>query len=365
MSLTFLRSGARLGRHASNHLTFLASEPPLEAVAFFGDSFTEGVPNGIDGGPSDLAHRYATLTAGLLGVTEQNYGVGGARNFLSAGYILTNVYQHTAPPSAAPYAPVHQASVVQASINNLNLNPVMANLGIVTNSLKRAVHRLRAAGTYEALGGAMWSFTGSWTDVPTTTANSGTGVKRATANGAAWTLTVPADFSGGVLRVYGPKATGFGAVHTITVDGSAHGTVDNRNATIQSGSEVWEYPITLTAGAHTVHGVISSISTVDSINGADFEPTSPPLVVVLNTARAPVYPGGEHTITNANVVASNAAVSSMLGAEFPGDPHVVLVDIDAVLGANPANFGSDSVHPGNAGTALMATAISQAITDAL
>lgn len=364
MSLTFLRPGARLGR-SPGPLAFLSAEAGVDSVAFYGDSFTEGVPNGVSGGPSNLAHRFATLTAALLDATEENHGVGGARNYLAAGNILTNVYQTTAPASAAPYAPVHDACVVQASINNLNLNTVIADLGIVTNSLKRAIHRLRAAGTYEALGGAMWSFTGSWADVTTSTANSGTGVKRALSNGAAWTLAVPADFPGGVLRIYGPKATGFGAIHTITVDGAAHGTIDNRNATIQSGSEAWEYPITLTAGVHTVHGVISSISTVDNLNGADFKSTSLPPVIVLNTARAPNYPGGEHTITNANVVASNAAVASMLSANFSGDARVVLVDIDTLLAASPANFGTDGIHPGDAGTALMAAAISQAIIDSL
>jgi lysophospholipase L1-like esterase len=363
MSLTYLRGFATLGSSRRAQLHYLDAEETIDSVAFYGDSFTEGVPNGGDGGPSNLAHRYSTLTAGLLGVTEENHGVGGARNYLAAGNILTNVYQTTAPASAAPYAAVHQVCVIQASINNLNLNPVIADLGIVTDSLKRAIHRLRAGGTYEALGGAMWSFTGSWADVTTTTANSGTGVKRATGNGATWTLAVPADFPGGVLRIYGPKATDFGGIHTITVDGGAHGTIDNRDATIQSGSEAWEYPITLTAGAHTVHGVLSSLDSVDNLNGADFKVTSTPLVVVLNTARAPNYPGGEHTPVNADVVASNAAVASMLSSEFSGDPHVVLVDIDALLGANPANFGSDSVHPGDAGTALMATAIATAITD--
>lgn len=359
--LTFLRGFPVLGSGSAGGLVFFDAGVVVEAVAFYGDSFTSGVPNGVDGGPSDLAHRYATLTAGLLDATEENHGVGGARQHLAAGNILTNVYQTTAPPSVAPYGAVHQVAVVQASINNLTLAAVIADLGIVTDALARAVHRLRAAGTYEAYDGAAWSFTGLWADVATDTANSGLGVKRALANGAAWTLAVPADFPGGVLRVYGPKATGFGAVETITVDGAAHGSIDNRDATVQSGSQAWEYPVTLSAGAHTVHGVVSSIATVENINGADFEPAHSPLVIVLNTARAPVYPGGEHTITDADVVNSNAAVAATLTTDFPGDPHVVLIDLDALLGANPANFGSDSIHPGDAGTALMADAIRDAI----
>lgn len=359
--LTYLRGFPVLGARGRGGLEIFDTPAALSAVAFYGDSFTSGVPNGGAGGPSDLAHRFSTLTTDVLDVTEENHGVGGARNHLAAGNILTNVYQTTAPPSSAPYGPAHEVAVVQASINNLNLDPVIANLGIVTDALKRAIHRLRAGGTYEVLGGVTWSFQGSWVDVVTDTANSGTGIKRAFTNGDAWTLTTPADFPGGVLRVYGPKATGFGAVETITVDGSPHGSIDNRGATIQSGSQAWAYPITLTAGAHAVHGVVSSISTVENINGADFKATDPPLVVVLNTARAPVYPGGEHSTTDADVVASNAAVASMLSSEFGGDPDVVLIDVDALLGANPVNFGSDSIHPGDAGTALMATAISNAV----
>lgn len=362
--LKYLRGFPTLGTEGGGGLALLGSAPSIEAVAFYGDSFTSGVPNGGAGGPSDLAHRFSTLAAGLLDATEENHGVGGARNHLAAGNILTNVYQTTAPPSAAPYAAVHEAAVVQASINNLNLDPVIADLGIVTDALKRAVNRLRAGGTYEVLGaGSAWSFTGSWVDVETDTANTGAGVKRSFANGDAWTLAVPADFPGGVLRVYGPKARDFGAVETITVDGSPHGSIDNRGATIQSGSEAWEYPITLSAGAHTVHGVVSGISTVENINGADFRVAGTPLVVVLNTARAPVYPGGEHSTTDADVVASNAAVAAMLSAQFGGDPRVALVDVDALLGADPANFGSDQIHPGDAGTALMAAAIAEVILD--
>jgi Tfp pilus assembly protein FimV len=108
---------------------------------------------------------------------------------------------------------------------------------------------------------------------------------------------------------------------------------------------------------------VSSISTVENINGADFATTSLPLVIVLNTARAPVYPGGEHSTTGADVVASNAAVASMISTEFSSDHNVVLIDIDALLGANPANFGSDSIHPGDAGTALISSAIATAVNN--
>ena len=338
-------------------------------LAFFGDSFTAGGTNG-----DSLSVRFSTQTANLLGVTEHNFGAGGARQNLNrvSGFadILTAVYQAVAPPSAAPYAPVSgwQASVIQASINNLNLNSVHADLTIVTSALLRAIHRLRAGGCYEALGvGTRWTFpSGSWSDVPTTDANSGTGIKRASSAGSTWSIAVPADFPGGRLKVYGPKAQSFGGLETFTADGSADGTLDNRTATLQSGSQSWEHGTTLSAGAHTIAGTVSPINSVENINGADFEVAgTKPVVIVLNTARSPNYPGGERTIVDADVTASNAAVVSALNTDFPSDPKVVLVDIDAVLGKNPANFGADQIHPNSTGAGLIAAAIAPAITTAL
>lgn len=327
-------------------------------VAFFGDSFTEGIP-----GPTRPSLSFPARVAAMLGAHEDNYGVGGARNHQTTNTILSRALQLTNLPAAAPYQPTHQAAVVQASINNLNLAAVIADMTIVTRSLQRTIHRLRAAGSYEARTGAMWAFGGSWSNIDGDT-NSGTGIKRATANASTWTLTVPSDFPGGVLRVYGYKATGFGAIETITVDGAAHGSLDNRDATATSGSEPWEYPITLAAGTHTIVGTISSLATVESLNGADFESTDPPIVVVLNTAKTRNYPGGAHTIVDADVTASNAAVAAMLTATWPGDSRIALVDIDTLLGKNDAYLNSDGIHPNDAGAALIANAITSAIVAA-
>jgi lysophospholipase L1-like esterase len=327
-------------------------------VAFFGDSFSEGVP-----GPTRQTLAFPERVAAMLGCHADNYGVGGARNHQTTNTILSRALQVTKPPIVAPYQPAHQVAVIQASINNLNLPTVITDLSIVTRSLARAIRHIRAAGTYEALDTGRFTYGGSWSTILGDT-NSGTGVKRATANASTWSLAVPSDFPGGILRVYGFKAPTFGAIHTITVDGAAHGTIDNRDATATNGSEPWEYPITLTAGTHTVAGTISSIATVENMNGADFEGTDSPIVVVLNTAKTRNYPGGTHTIVDADVTASNAAVAAMLAAQFPGDARVVLIDVDALLGKNDAYLNADGIHPNDAGHALIAAAISSAVVTA-
>lgn len=353
--------GKRTDPEPDDDYTVSGGKPKLTDVAYFGDSYTAGGTDGL----SSPDKRYSTQTSVQLKVTEHNFGVGGARQNLArpaAGPdILTAVYQATAPPSGAPYAPVWQAAVIQVSINNLNLNSVHADLSIVTSALLRAVHRLRAGGSYEALGSSRWAWTGSWQDVPTMDANTGSGIKRSFATNDVWQLTLPADFPGGTLRIYGPKTAGYGAVETFTKDGAADGSVDNRTAALQTGSQSWEHATTVTAGSHVHAGKVGALNTVENINGADFEVAQVPKVVVLNTARAPDYPGGEYTITDADVQASNAAAASALASEFPSDRSVVLVDIDALLGKQTSNFGPDHIHPNDTGAALIGQAVAAAL----
>jgi hypothetical protein len=112
-------------------------------------------------------------------------------------------------------------------------------------------------------------------------------------------------------------------------------------------------------------GTISSINTVENLNGADFEATDQPLVIVLNTARTRNYPGGAHTITDTDVTNSNAAVASMISSTFPGDARVVLIDIDSLLGKNDAYLNADGIHPNDEGHARIAAVIGTAVTAAL
>jgi len=351
-------AGAQISCRVSK-ATAAVDVPPgaLTNAAFFGDSFTAGSP-----GPSDLAHRFSSLAAGLLGVTEDNFGVGGARQALTDNQILTQIYQHTPLTAEPPYAPTFTVGVVQVSINNLNNNSMHNDLGIVTRSLRRAIERLRAGGSFEAHTGAEWTFDGSWSNVTEPTTSTGGGIRRASANGATWGLAVPDTFPGGTLRFYGYKLPGYGAVETFTVDGVEHGSVDNRGSTIAgAGGEPWEYRIALSPGAHDITGVVSSISSFEWLNGADFEAGQKPLVIVLNTARAPAYPGSDHPITDQDVADSNAAVTAMISTVYGSDNRVVLVDIDAVLNKDPSRFGVDQIHPNDIGAALIAQAIADEV----
>lgn len=330
-----------------------SDRPPLTDLAFFGDSFTEGGTDGL----SDPSMRFPTQTCALLDVTEHTFGQGGARNwFASSGEnILDQVYNETATPDSAPYGSPWQAAVIQASINNLNTTAADNDLTVVTDTLRRSIRRIRSAGSYPKGTVAPWAQDGSWT---------GDG-SRATGDGATATLSVPADFPGGRMFLHGARFDGSGGTETVTLDAAPAGTVDTTTATVEfDDAQPWDLDLgTLTAGTHTVATTIDDlVGFGEFLNGADFETSdTPPLVIVLNTARAPSYPGGTHLISDADVTASNAAVAAMLSSDFPAD--VVLVDIDALLGNDADNFGPDGIHPNDAGAGLIAAAIAAAVDE--
>lgn len=340
-------------------------------MAVFGDSFAGSVTDGIP----DLDHNFASLTATALSAELANgpgsFAHGGARNWLNTDQIATQVYQKDGEhylPSGAPYAPSYPINVLMASINNLNQDAIIADLTIVGKLINRGINHLQSGGVYETLDDEVWgSFTGTWEDIPTTDANSGTGVKRAEANGSTGTLTTPSDFPGPKLRVYGPALADFGAVISFTVDGVSAGSVDARGATIQGGSQVWEKELTVSAGTHTVVMTISSISSVVNINAADFTAAERPLVVVMGPSRAPTYPGGEHTTTDTDVLDLISTLQDVVDAQ--DDLSVVFFDMDAVLAPGGVVdhdlFGPDQIHPNVAGHAAIAEALSLFIQDSL
>jgi hypothetical protein len=333
-------------------------------IAFFGDSFAGSLTDGL----SDITKNFPHRATQILAVAMADFAKGGARNVLNTDQIATQVYQKDGEHylrSSAPYAPSFPIVVLQASVNNLTLDAMVAAPSIVAEAIKRGIHHLRAGGAYEVRDATRWSFTGSWVDIPDTTASYGSGHMRATANGDAATLTTPADFPGAKLRLFGPKLSGFGGTLTFTIDGSAAGSLNVADATVQGNSQVWEKELTVGAGAHTIAATVSSIATVLNINGADFEAAEIPLVVVSGAARSPNYPGGEHDPTDANVLAMNSAVQSMLTSTFPSDPKVVYFDMDAALGKDGSLFGPDQIHPNDAGAEAIAQALATAITAAV
>ena len=337
----------------------------MTGISFYGDSFTDGT------GASDGAHKFSTLVANELGMTEHNYGAGGARQNLNLEsgtipYILLQVYQSTTVPRSAPYASAAETSVIQVSINNLNLTEFLANsFGIVTKSLSRAIQRIRAGGGWEGLAGAPFTYAGTVDDTIEADANTGTGYKKAWTNGSTWTLVLPSDFPGGEVDVYGPKTASYGGTWTVTLDGSAHGSIVNSNATATFGSEPWVYKLSgLTSGTHTIVGTLSAVATVEQFNGADFKAGTSPLIIVLNTCRTTTYPGGTHTTTDTDVNNSNAAVATMLATDYPSDPKIVFVDIDSVIAKNAGRLAVDGIHPNDTGHQLIADAIVSAINAA-
>lgn len=347
--------------------TIPSAVTPLTSILFAGDSFTAGGNNG-DSTTTRFASQTITKLNAALGwsATENNVGSGGARQFLNVGSgitaIGTQVYQAVTLPSAAPYVSPIQCAVIQASINNLNWTETIADIaGTIMFALKHQIHYLRSGGAYHALGGKV-TYGGSYTTILETDGNWGTGVKRAQANGDTASLAVPSDFPGGTLYIAGPKTKSFGGVETVVLDSVTNGTSNNKDAVITEGSQPWVYPLpSLAAGTHTVGLTTSSIASVDNFNGAYFEAAVPPYVIVLNTARSPIYPGGTHTTTDTDVTNSNTGLTTMMSSEFSGATRLVVIDVDTILGKITGNFGADGIHPNSTGNGLIADAIVSAI----
>lgn len=87
-----------------------------------------------------------------------------------------------------------------------------------------------------------------------------------------------------------------------------------------------------------------------------------PRIVYCDIAHLPSsgVPAPWDSVTPAFVVARNAAVNAMVAAEFSGRAKVAKAGIDAALGGVSSRF-ADGLHPNATGTALCATAITNAL----
>jgi lysophospholipase L1-like esterase len=341
--------------------TPLPPRPTLTRIAFWGDSYTAGANNG-----DSPATRFSTVAAAALGVGEDNGGISGQNNFFdfgASGEILGRVYNLFQSPAAAPYTPNWMCSTVQLSVNNLNHASLATNPAACAACVVASVRRLRTTGCYAVQrDSAMYTLVGPTDDL---------GASTEFLDDGSWTLAVPEDFPGGRLRAVGRKFAASGAVETITVDDAdvPAGSVDNHDGVVESPyTEPWQLGIPgIPPGAHSVRGDVSSVVVNEQFMGVDFEAAgvAPPLVIVLNCPRCPAYPViADNTPTDAQVTAMNAALASQLATEFSSDASVpVLIDVDALLGKDPANFGADGLHPNATGNQIIADAIVAAVEE--
>ena len=218
------------------------------------------------------------------------------------------------------------------------------------------------AGAPITLGGA-----GSWSTFASTNQNSGTGYSQNSSSGATVTVVTPSDWKGGILVLgfVGNRVGGTVPASDIafTVDAVAAHPIGYPNTfttkdvapSTGTGAQYVVARFQLTPGAHTI--VATSGTGGIAFDCIWVESDTPRPCVWGGQPRTP----GSSSTTNAAVVLGNALTASILAGEF-GPGVAKFVDLDPLLGQNPDYF-ADTVHPNDAGHAIIADAMVQAWTE--
>lgn len=305
--------------------------------------------------------RFTAKVCALLGTKEENYSVAGAGMYLDGTATLQYLRSGVVPGEVAPWLPACQAALIFMGINDVAVPSLLsAGFAGTADTLRMLIERNRAGGVMET-NGASWAFaTGTggvaWTQGSVSLAAGSNGAT-AGANGNTWTLTLPSTFPGGAVSIFGVRSTTSGAVHTITVDGSAVAAWDTRSnpngVTVPSRYRT----AVLAAGAHTIVGTITNLAAGGEIlDFACFDGTTIPLVVVANTPRITAQGiTASPSRSDANVATINAVIAGVL-AEY--DSKVVLWDADAAMAKTTTYFTTqDGTHPNALGHAKLAESL--------
>jgi|GEM_PF-5616879 len=330
-----------------------------------GHSYTFGA------GASSFNQRYTTRFATMLHAQENNIGIPGAVAGWNNGTGVgsgdggyATVLQKVVPTrTAAPYLAMPGVNLLNYGINDLG-QYASTNMVPYQEAMRTMIARYRAAAVFEDTSGSV-AYGGTWVPLGSTQNNtSGSSANSTSTTGSTATVTVPSDFPGGTVDL-GFVATGAGGTNwSITVDGSAAGTLDTTNMS-PSGhfTGVVKRLTGLAAGAHTIVVTYNSGS-IGYFDYWQIEAPTSPLVLVQNVARMTtygIYGSSPHMPTDADVAAMNTALATVT-ASF--DQNVVTVDADAALGKNSANFFGDGSHPNDQGYQKLALANYQAIQSA-
>jgi hypothetical protein len=166
-----------------------------------------------------------------------------------------------------------------------------------------------------------------------------------------WTIALPSTFLG-ALEVHGMRSPAQGALHTITVDGSASGTWDTRGA-VQSVFGPTLVQITgLAAGAHTIVGTVGAISsggTFDQLHYYQLPRTDPPPIAYADINQCPIYLSNQ---TDATIAAENPTLRA-IASEFSADARVQCVLVDSLVAYNVNNFAGADIHTNERGVAVI------------
>lgn len=341
-------------------------------LLFYGHSYFQLVGGVL----FSAGYRTDRLVAGRLGAPDNriiNRAVTGCRllqeGAAAGGY--ANVLQASAKNArTAPYIGSDGTAFGCWGINDFGQLGVSQQIRTAFQHAQRTViSRHRAASVRENSDATVTNSGGS--NGSSTAFNSGTTFRRLTGVGNSVTITLMSDFPGGTIALGLVGAAGpFGG--TVAFSGTASagtaGSLSTSNimpqASVTHGAMVSR--ISGLTAADAGKTITATVTALDASGEVDFdywqvEAAEPPLFVWCNVPRLrdpAAYAGFPVVLSDADIANVNADIAAVVD-EF--DSAVVLADIDAALGKDPALFAPDGVHPNELGARAVAEAIVSAI----
>lgn len=345
------------------------SPPDVNQLGAFGHSYATGVGAAAGAGCISVLGRMlkaasvanSAIAGAILAFPNGGAGAGGAGTIMQ-GWVPGRAAAPYVNPFAAGGAGV-PVVVLMYGINDVGGHNKPEAF---RHALRASIARVREARYFEE-NHAAFVYGGSWAaGLAYALMNSGAQVKQSTGLATATqTFTVPADFEGGVISSHW---VAFAAAQVdFTVDGAPAGSLVIDASTMTSGGQNNAFVKRLTglsAGAHTI--VASTPVNAGGIfaDGAGFEASSPPLILVPTIYRLPSYAGLGYAITptDAAIDTYNQVIRDVC-AEF--DSRVAAVADGEQLLLSAANLFSDNLHPSERGHRAIAGVLHRVIKQKL
>lgn len=333
----------------------LSTGRTARAVADSSKSDIEGFGHSYAAGLGIAPHGFVQVTADLLGVKDYGFGVSGSQVS----------YDNSSPGGWATVAQSHvlgRPSLFFSGYNDLAQGGTTRVNGPYVHALAFSLSYLAALGLYRHTDATVTYPTGTWTTFPNTQ-NYSTGTTLAQTLGAGSVqIAVPSSFPGGYIVCTCPAGFTNGSVISMTVDGVSSGnpaSVDTRSASLKVASGVIGVYVMrtnlLSAGSHTIGLSFANVTAAAYFDSWMYHNSTSPSVLAFTHPYLPRYDfySPPFPVTDAALDTLNFWLTGNVGGLIPA---VRVVNSNAILQRDPANFQLDSLHPNVTGHAKLGAA---------
>lgn len=363
-----------------------ALPPRLTYLDVVGASLGVGVTTTTGG--SRVANRLSAQLARMLGATtERNVCVSASvlcqdndsalhdgKPWATTGGWVT-VCQQNSPGERAqqPLASNKQLVLITPTSDLPALGPTRFE-SLFPVVLEAVIRRLRAGAVYGHGHSSVSYPAGTWTTVPGTNKNSGSGYRySASGDGAKWRITVPSWVKAGSKLHWQTIFThDYRPTHTFTKNGAPAGSIDLSTIlafNVTAGKQRWSpysHEFTVNPG-DVIEGTVSNTNggiARPHFDSYSIEAEVPPIVAVVKVSRFLNYdvygaPGSGWTYiaTDADAALAESVIDTALGP-FPTDVLEIATDPIMWDGNTPRTWlFDDYAHPNAAGCSLIAAEI--------